>query len=84
MLGRPRVVVCLHFSQFREIRKEFHELEEELQGGIFTVLGKDYVYIEVLVDEVDHEGQEIVEGSLEEITYLDIMGRSGKRGGITA
>ena len=70
LLNSPSVVVCLHLSQLGELREELHEPDEEVHSGLLTVLGKDDVNVEVLVDDVDHVGQEVVEGRLEEVSYL--------------
>ena len=44
-------------------------------------MGKDDVGIEVLVDDVDHVGQEVVEGCLEEVSHLGV-GRGWEGGGV--
>ena len=79
LLCGPRVVVGLHFGQLWELGEELHEPDEEVQSGLLTVMGKDDVDIEVLVDEVDHVGQEVVEGCLEEVSHLG-MGQGMGRG----
>ena len=79
LLSGPRVVVCFHFCQLWELGEELHELDEEVQSGLLAVLGKDDVDVEVLVDDVDHVGKEVVEGCLEEVSHL---GEGGKRSGV--
>ena len=70
LLSSPCVVVRLHLCQLGELGKELHELDEEVQSGLLAVLGKDDVNVEVLVDDVDHVGEEVVEGCLEEVSHL--------------
>ena len=80
LLSGPRVVVCFHFCQLWELGEELHEPDEEVQSGLLTVLGKDDVNVEVLVDDVDHVGKEVVEGCLEEVLHLGVgwgMEKSG-------
>ena len=70
LLSNPRVVVRLHLCQPGELWEELHELDEDVQSGLLAVLGKDDVDVEVLVDDVDHVGKEVVEGCLEEVSHL--------------
>ena len=72
LLSGPRVVVCFHLCQLGELGEELHELDEEVQSGLLAVLGKDDVNVEVLVDDVDHVGKEVVEGCLEEVSHLGV------------
>ena len=70
LLSIPSVVVCLHLSQLGELGEELHELNEEVLSGLLAVTAKDDVNVEVLVDNMDHVGQEVVEGCLEEASHL--------------
>ena len=77
LLSIPCVVVRLHLSQLGELGEELHELDEEVHSGLLAVTAKDDVNVEVLVDDMDHVGQEVVEGCLEEVSHLGVGGGKG-------
>ena len=79
LLSSPSVVVRLHLSQLGELGEELHELDEEVHSGLLAVTAKDDVNVEVLVDDMDHVGQEVVEGCLEEVSHLKVGGGKGVR-----